>query len=96
MKIDTTIDPIDWIMESNGNELDWLSFAQRHGATLNKKGGYYHQGKQYGMEKKLDVAETYLHYKQLGGGRPGLSKIASACWVIHAAIYVSDHITHGL
>ena len=29
------------------------------------------------MEKKLAVAETYLHYEQLGGGRPSLSKIAS-------------------
>jgi hypothetical protein len=29
------------------------------------------------MEKKLVVAETYLHYEQLGGGRPNLSKIAS-------------------
>ena len=29
------------------------------------------------MEKKLTVAETYLHYEQLGVGRPSLSKIAS-------------------
>jgi len=65
------------MLESNENELDRLSFAQRHGTTLNKKEGYYHRGKQYGMEKKLAVAETYLHYEQLGGGRPSLSKIAS-------------------
>jgi hypothetical protein len=65
------------MLESDGNELDRLSFAQRHGAALNKKGGYYRRGKQYGMEKKLVVAETYLHYEQLGGGRPSLSKIAS-------------------
>ena len=44
-------------------KLDWLSFAQRHGVTLKKKGGYYSQGKHYGMEKKLPVAETYLHYE---------------------------------
>jgi hypothetical protein len=29
------------------------------------------------MEKMLTVAETYLHYMQLGGGRPSLLKIAS-------------------
>ena len=29
------------------------------------------------MEKKLAVAKTYLHYEQLGGGRPSLLKIAS-------------------
>ncbi len=65
-------------MESDGNKLEGLSFAQRHGTMSNKKGGYYRRGKQYGIEKKFAVAETYLHYKQLGGGRrPSLSKIAS-------------------
>ena len=58
------------MLESDGNELDRLSFAQRHGTALNKKGDIR-------MEKKLAVAETYLHYEQLGGGRPSLSKIAS-------------------
>jgi hypothetical protein len=28
------------------------------------------------MEKKLAVAKTYFYYKQLGGGRLSLSKIA--------------------
>ena len=28
------------------------------------------------MDTKLAVSKTYLHYKQLGGGRPSLSKIA--------------------
>ncbi len=46
------------MLESNRDKLDWLSFAQRHGALLNKRGGYYRQGKQYGMEKKLAVADT--------------------------------------
>jgi hypothetical protein len=63
--------------ESNGDELDQLSFAQRHGALLNEWGGYYRQGKHYGMEKKLAVVETYLNYEQLDGGRPSISKIAS-------------------
>ena len=62
--------------ESDGDELDQLSFAQRHGALLNKWGGYYHRGKHYGMEKKLAVAKMYLNYKQLDGGRPSISKIA--------------------
>ena len=62
---------------SDGDELDWLSLAIRNGAAVNKKGGYYRRGKQYGMEKKLTVAETYLPCRQLGGGRPSLSKIAS-------------------
>ena len=29
------------------------------------------------MEKKLAIAETYLNYEQLDGGRPSISKIAS-------------------
>jgi hypothetical protein len=29
------------------------------------------------MEKKLAIAERYLHYEQLDGGRPSISKIAS-------------------
>ena len=46
--------------ESDGDELDQLSFAQRHGALLNEGGGYYRLvGKHYGMEKKLAIAETY-------------------------------------
>ena len=57
--------------------LDQLSFSQRHGASLNEWGGYYCQGKHYEMEKKLTVADTYLHYEQLDGERPSLSKIAS-------------------
>jgi hypothetical protein len=59
--------------ESNGDGLDQLSFAQRHGASLND----YRQGKHYGMEKKLAIAETHLNYKQLDRGRPSISKIAS-------------------
>ncbi len=31
----------------------------------------------YGMKKKLAVADMYLHYKQLDGGRPSLLKIES-------------------
>ena len=62
--------------ERDGDKLNRLSFAIRHGVMVNKKGGYYCRGKQYAMKKKLAVAETYLHYKQLGGGRPHLSTIA--------------------
>ena len=40
-------------------------------------GGYYRLGKHYEMEKKLAIAETYLHYEQLDGGRPSILKIAS-------------------
>ncbi len=63
--------------ESEGDKLDQLSFVQRHGASLNEWGGYYRQGKHYGMEMKLAVADTDLHYEQLDGGRLSLSKIAS-------------------
>jgi hypothetical protein len=63
--------------ESNGDKLDQLHFAQRHGALLNKWGGDYCLGNHYGMEKKLAIAETYLHYEQLDGGRPSILKIAS-------------------
>ncbi len=40
-------------------------------------GGYYRQGKHYGVEMKLAIADTYLHYEQLDGGRRSISKIAS-------------------
>jgi hypothetical protein len=63
--------------KTNRIELDQLSFSQRHGALLNEGGGYYRQGKHYGIDKKLDVAETYLNYDQLDEGRPSISKIAS-------------------
>ncbi len=43
---------------------------------MNKERGYYCRGKQYGMEKKLAVAATYQHHKQLCRGRPSLSSIA--------------------
>ena len=83
--------------ESDGDELDQLSFAQRHGASLNEWGGYYRRGKQYGMEKKLAIAETYLNYEQLDGGRPSISKIASEHKVsrdfvrkIESELYMND------
>jgi hypothetical protein len=62
--------------ESNRDEFDQLSFACRNGVSVNKEGGYYCRDKQYGMEKKLAVAATYQHHKQLCGGRPSLSCIA--------------------
>ena len=40
--------------ESDGDGLDHLSFSQRYGATINKKGGYYHPSKQYASS----LAET--------------------------------------
>jgi hypothetical protein len=64
------------MLESNGDEFDQLSFACRNSVLVNKEGGYYCRGKQYGMEKKLTVAATYQHHKQLCGGRPSLSGIA--------------------
>jgi len=45
------------VEERYGIELDWLSFTltQTHGgALINKKGGYYHPGKQY----PSSIAET--------------------------------------
>ncbi len=83
--------------ESNGNELDQLTFAQRHGASLNKWGGYYRQGKHYGMEMKLAIADTYLHYEQLDGERLSRSKIASEhkvsrkfVWKVESELYTND------
>jgi hypothetical protein len=48
--------------DSEGDEFDQLSFACMNGVSVNKEGGYYCHGKQYGMEKKLAVAATYQHY----------------------------------
>ncbi len=63
-------------MESNGDEHNWLSFARRNGVSVNKEGGYYCLGRQYGLEKKLAVAACYDYNKRLWGGRPNLLEIA--------------------
>ena len=88
--------------ESDGDELDQLSFAQMHGASLNEWGGYYRHGKHYGMEMKLANANTYLHYEQLDGGRLSLSKIASEHKVsqkfvrkVESELYTNDGTIHG-
>ncbi len=63
--------------DSEGDAFDQLSFARRNGVYVNKEGGYYCRGKQYGMEKKLAIVATYQHYQLLEGGRPNLSRIAT-------------------
>jgi hypothetical protein len=50
-------------MESDGDEYDRLSFARRNGVSVNKEGGYYCRGRQYGVEKKLAVAACYEYNK---------------------------------
>ncbi len=62
------------MLECDGDEFDQLSFACRNGVLVNKEGC---RGKQYGMEKKLAVAATYQHHKQLCGGWPSLLSIAN-------------------
>ena len=49
------------------------------------------------MEKKLAVAETYLNYEQLVGGRPSITKIALKhtvsrflMWKIESELYTND------
>jgi hypothetical protein len=83
--------------KSNGDKFDQLSFAFRNGVSVNKEGGYYFGGKQYGMEKKLAVAATYQHHKQLCGGWPSLSSIAHEhkvdrkfVWKIESELYRND------
>ncbi len=90
------------MLESDGDELDQLSFAQRHGASLNEWGGFYRLYKHYGMEKKLAIAETYFHYEQLDGGRRSISKIASEHKVsrklvrkIESELYTNDGRIRG-
>ncbi len=63
-------------MESDGDGQDWLSFARWNGVSMNKEGGYYCCGRQYGVEKKLAVEGYYENKKKLCGGRPNLMEIA--------------------
>ena len=63
-------------MENCGDEHVPNSFALKNGVSVNKAGGYYCRGRQYGVEKKLAVAACYEHKKQLCGGRPNISEIA--------------------
>ena len=64
---------------------------------LNERGGYYRRGKQYGMEKKLAVASTYLHCELLDVRRRSISKIASEhkvswkfVWKVESELYTND------
>ena len=63
-------------MESDGDKHNLLSFAWCNGVSVNKEGGYYFSGRQYGVEKKLAVRDCYEYKKQLYGGRPNLMEIA--------------------
>jgi hypothetical protein len=63
-------------MESDGDGQDRFSFARWNGVSVNKEGGYYCRGRQYGVEKKLAVGDCYEYKKQLWGGRPNLMEIA--------------------
>ena len=47
-----------------------------NGVSVNKEGGYYCRGRQYGVEKKLAVGDCYENKKQLCGGRLNLMEIA--------------------
>jgi hypothetical protein len=59
------------------NRFYQLYFATSHGVLVNKSGGYYQQGKSYGMYVKLFVAAKYLSHKErLNGMRPVMSKVA--------------------
>ncbi len=51
---------------------------------------------------KLAIADTYLHYEQLDGGRPSLSKIASGhkvSWkfvrMVESELYTNDGTIRG-
>ena len=63
-------------MKSDGGGQDRLSFARWNGVSMNKEGGYYCHGRQYGVEKKLAVGDCYENKKQLCGGQPNLMEIA--------------------
>ena len=55
-------------MESNGDGQDRLSFARWNGVSVNKEGGYYCRGRQYGVEKKLVLLEIATSTKNSFGG----------------------------
>jgi hypothetical protein len=57
-------------MKSDGGKHDQLSFVCRNGVSVNKEGGYYCRGRQYGVEKKLAVVVCYEYNKQLCRGQP--------------------------
>ena len=53
--------------ECDEDGLDRLSFSQRHGALINKKGGYYRPGKQYAsslaeMKVQMLAEDLFLLY----------------------------------
>jgi hypothetical protein len=74
------------------NELHQLYFAMSYGILVNKSGGYYQQGKSYGINVKLFVAAKYLDHKErLNGMRPVMSKIALECHVSKKLMVKIEH-----
>ena len=55
-------------MKSDGDGQDRLSFARWNGISVNKEGGYYCLGRQYGVEKKLAVGDCHENKSSFVGG----------------------------
>jgi hypothetical protein len=74
------------------HELHQLYFAMSHGVLVNKNGGYYQQGKSYGVDVKLFVAAKYLEHKErLNGMQPSMSKVALECCVSKKFVVKIEH-----
>jgi hypothetical protein len=62
------------------------------GILVNKSGGYYQQGKPYGMDAKVFVAAKYLNHKErLNEMRPVMSKVALECHFCKTFVVKIEH-----
>ncbi len=74
------------------HKMHQLYFAMSHGVLVNKNGGYYQQGKSYGMNVKLFVVAKYLDHKErLNGMWPSMSKVALECRVSKKFVVKIEH-----
>ncbi len=74
------------------HQLHQVYFAMSNGILMNENGGYYQQGKSYGMDVKLFVAAKYLDHKErLNGMQPRMSKVALECHVRKKFVVKIEH-----
>lgn len=78
-------------------EIHRLYFQER-GVEVNQYGGYYRRGQSYPIEKKIEVAATYLEYVE-SSALPNISAIAGECQVgwhfvkkIESELYSEGHV----
>ena len=56
-------------------------FAMGENIERNSHGGWYHRGKEYSTEKKIECQEIYYNLSSTHNKPPSIKELASACKV---------------